>query len=269
MSGVLQTHVGTIDLLDFDLIGEHQGRDFLPYPFMFTQPTRFATEDQVSAYTSTLPARFDDGDLSPFSECVAAYASADIWVECHVQYIPADTPSVRVMAYRRGHSGYLAMQRPDEDAIDVYTVSPYCLGAGICEVVSMTNPGGHPQIVVPEYASPPRIDFDISESETLIIQDPIVRDSLNPQTVVTTIPIAEVTAYGTVQSHWRPARRWGLDRGKSCVVWIRVRDDGEYIHAPDFSHAVPLTQPDLEARIDGLIAEDVAALREMRELRPD
>jgi hypothetical protein len=269
MSDVLQAYVGTIDLLDFDLIGEYQGRDFLPYPFMFTQPTRFATEDHESAYASTLPVRFDHGDLSQFSECVAAYAGADIRVECHVQYIPADTPSVRVMAYRRGYSGYLAMQRPDEDAIDVYTVSPYCLGAAMCEVVTMTNPGRHPQIIVPEFASRPRTDFATSEDETLVIQDRVVRHSLSSQTTATTIPMTDVTAYATVQSHWRPARKWGLDRGKSCVVWIQVRDDGEYIHAPDFSHAVPLTKSDLEARIDELIADDVAAVREMRELRPD
>src|SRR3984885_559783 len=133
MSGVLVRQVGILDLLDLNVISEFYGRDFLPYPFMFTQPSRFATRDEALAYASAVPDRFNHGDLGVFMQCVAAYDAADIRVECHIQYIPADTPSVRAMAYRTGQLGFFTQQRPDTDLIDIYTVSPYDLGAAICE----------------------------------------------------------------------------------------------------------------------------------------
>src|ERR1700759_1864305 len=79
-----------------------------------------------------------------------------------------------------------------------------------------------------------------------------------------TIPASEVTAYSTIQSHWRPTRKWGLDRGKRALVWVRINDDGEYIYVPDHSHARPMTQSFLQEQIDRLIADDVAILREFR-----
>lgn len=265
MSGVLLNLVGTIDLLDLEVISEYHGRDFLPYPFMFTQPSRFATQDEELAYTRTVPDRFNHGDLCQFTECVAAYVAADIWVECHVQYIPADTPSLRVMAYYRRKYGYFTVQRPDADAIDVYTVSPHDLGAAICEAVSLAEPGRHPRIVVPEYAPPPHTDFDTAGFDTgdLIVRDRVVRHSVDSPAEVT-ISARDITEYATVQSHWRPRRKWGLDYSKPAVIWMRVRDDGEYMYVPDFSHARPMTKPALNERIDGLIGRDIAAVTEAR-----
>ena len=46
-----------------------------------------------------------------------------------------------------------------------------------------------------------------------------------------------------VQSHWRPERKMGTRLWQSAVIWIRVRDAGDYIHVPDFSHARPMTKP--------------------------
>jgi hypothetical protein len=245
--------VGTLDLRDLTVIGEFQGRDFLPYPFMFTQPSRFATRDDALAYASTVPDRFNYGDLSDFKKCVDAYNSADIWVECHVQFIPADTPSVRVLAYRAGELGFFAAQQPEADLIDIYTVSPYDLGEAICDVVSLTQPGCHQKIVIPEYVRRAAAEFD--SGDFMVRHRPVSRAEV-------TIPASAVTAYATVQSHWRPKRKWGRDRGKEAVVWVRVDDDGEYIYEPDSSHARPMTKSILHERIDQLIADDVVILRE-------
>jgi hypothetical protein len=252
---VLVGHVGTLDLLDLQVIGSLYGRDFLPYPFMFTRPSRFAMADEASAYARAVPDRFHHGDLKVFAECVFGYADADIRVECHVQYIPADTASVRVIAYRTGQLGFLAAQQPDTDRIDFYTVSPYDLGAAICEELWLTQPGRHSRIVVPKYAPKTRADFDTG--------DFAVHHTLEMPTAVT-IPAGEVSAYSRVQSHRIPRRDWGFDGRKKAVLWIRVIDDGEYIYVPDLSHAVPMTKPALNQRIDELISEDVAVLRELR-----
>ena len=159
VSSVLTSQVGTMDLLDLKVIGEFYGRNFLPYPFMFTRPSRFATLEEASAYAVTVPDRYLHGDLRTFVEPAIAYLYSDIRVECHVQHIPAETPSVRAMAWRTGQLGFFGAQRPDEDVVDVHTVSPYDLGAAIAEAVPLQQPGRHSAIVVPEYVSRPGGEF--------------------------------------------------------------------------------------------------------------
>ncbi|MEE6178376.1 ESX secretion-associated protein EspG [Mycobacterium sp. 050134] len=255
MSGVLTGRVGSLDLLDLNAIGEFYGNDFLPYPFMFTQGPRFASGDEARAYVGAVPDRFLHGDLKTFMECVAAYDAADIRVECRAQYIPADTPSVRLIAYRAGHLGFFASQRPDADVIDVHTLSPYDLGPAIAEALPLTQPGTHPEIVIPEYVPNARPEYD---SNSLVVRH------RSTATAGVSVPASEVTIYATVQSHWRPTRRWGLDRGKRALVWVRVGDDGEYLYASDQSHARPMTRSALREEIDRLIADDIAILREFR-----
>ena len=82
--------IGSIDLTDLDIISRSSGRDFLPYPFMFTSPSQFSTHNEYVNYARSLPDRFNHGDLRIFQRCAASYAHADIRVECHVQYIPAE-----------------------------------------------------------------------------------------------------------------------------------------------------------------------------------
>jgi hypothetical protein len=255
VSSVLTGHVGAMDLLDLKAISEIDGRNFLPYPFMFTQPTPFPTKDEASAYAITVPDRYMYGDLRTFMQCADAYLDADIRVECHVQYIPATTPSLRVIAWRTGALGFFGAQRPDEDLVDVYTVSPYDLGSAIAEAVSLEQPGEHSAIVVPEYVPPSRGEFDTGAFS--------INDRLASSTEVT-IRARDVSVYATVQSHWRPTRKWGFDRGKAALVWIRVDGDGDYIYVPDGSHARPMTGPMLQERTDRLIADDIAILKEFR-----
>ncbi len=248
--------VGSISLLDLDIISRFYGRDFLPYPFMFTQPSRFSWHDEYVDYAAPVPDRFNNGDLAVFEECAASYAYADIRVECHVQYIPADTPSVRLVAFRLDQLGFLAKQRPDEDIIDIYELSPYLLGPAIAESAALDKPGRRSAIVIPEYTR--------ASNGAPTPEDVTIHHTTDGESGITTVRAGEVTAFGTAQSHWRPTRRWGVDRGKTFAAWVRLKDDGEYLYKPDFSEARPMSQPNLAERIDRLITEDVRALRQFR-----
>jgi len=251
--------VGSVDLIDLDIMSRFYGRDFLPYPFMLTRPSRFSTECEFNAYASTVPDRVDNGDLQIFRGWGGSYANADIRVECHVQYIPPDTASVRIVGHRAAQLGYLAKQRPGEDVVDVYELSPYDLGPAIADSVGLTKPGSRSEIIIPEYARKyaPAIDNGYAA------EDFSVKSALVAQTA-TEVRRADVTAFATVQCHWRPTRRWGFDRGKNAVRFLQVKDDGEYIYAHDFSVARPMNQRTLAERTNELIAEDVKSLREFR-----
>lgn len=248
--------VGSISLLDLDIISSFYGRDFVPFPFMFTQPSGFTWHDEYAEYARSVPDRFNNGDLAIFQDCAGAYAYADIRVECHVQHIPGDTSSVRVVAWRLDQLGFLATQRPDEDVINIYELDPYLLGPAVACAAALRKPGRRSGIVIPEYV---RVPDDVGASEDVAIHHTIERAPSAP-----TVPLAEVTAVGTVQSHWRPTRSWGVDYGKNFAVWVRIKDDGDYIYTPDFAEATPVTQSVLAERIDRLISEDVKALRQFR-----
>jgi hypothetical protein len=159
-----------------------------------------------------------------------------------------------VVANRVGELGFLAQQRPNEDVIDVYEVSPYDLGRAIADAVALTKPGCRSEIVIPEYA--PAVDDAYAAGD--------LRVHVAVDRTTTEVRRADVTAFATVQSHWRPTRRWGFDPGKNGVVWVRIKDDGEYIYATDFSLATPMSRRTLAERTDKLIAEDVKVLRDFR-----
>ncbi|MGV9799930.1 hypothetical protein ACWDTP_17970 [Mycobacterium sp. NPDC003449] len=253
--GVSRREVGALDLLDLQLINERHGRDPLPYPFMLTRPTRFEFVDEVAHYAAQLPDRVRSGDLSAFAKCLDAWTHADVTVAGHVQYIPADTPSIRVLAFRTGQAGYLLEQQADADVVDVYTVSPFELGAAIAQAMCLKGPGRHPRMVIPEYLP---IRAAVVDDDEVVVRHEVFTE---PGAKVS---VSQLSAYGKVQSNWRPAREWGLDARKESLVWMRMTDDGDYLGAPDRSRGIPLTVALLGERIDGLIAADIEMLREAR-----
>ncbi|ANW66313.1 hypothetical protein BCA37_24500 [Mycobacterium sp. djl-10] len=245
--------IGALDLLDLQLINQRSGSDALPYPFMLTRPTRFEFVDEMAGYASQLRDRLHSGDLSPFAGCVAALARADITVTGHVQYVPAETPSIRVLAVRAGQAGYMLEQRADADVVDVYALSPLELGSAIAAAMRLEHPGSHPRILNPEYVSARSAAAD---EDTVVVRRGISTDA------GVTVSFSQLTAYATVQSHWRPLREWGIDPRQESLIWVRIKDDGDYLGASDRSSGTPLTVSRLRERIDGLIAADVEALRE-------
>jgi len=244
--------VGALDLFDLLLINERHGRDSLPYPFMLTRPTRLEFADDVARYATQLPDRLRSGDLTAFARCLDAWAHSDVTVTGHVQYIPADTPSIRVLAFRAGQSGYLLQQRADADAVDVSTISPFELAAAVAAAMNLEQPGRHPQIVIPEY---------VSTRPAVADDDVVVRHALTDEPG-TRVSVSQLSAYAKVQSNWRPASGWGVDARKELLVWMRLKDDGEYLGVPDRSRGIPLTAALLRDRVEDLIADDIERLRE-------
>jgi hypothetical protein len=246
--------LGVIDLLDLNIINEFLGREFLPFPFVATLPNRFTYFDEYEAHARSIPDRYNHGDLQVFKKWFTSLSAADLRVECRVQYFRGDSPVERMLAHRCGQDGFLAIQRPD-DVVDIFTLSPYDLGPAIAASVDLMNPGGRAAVVVPEY-----VPLSLRDRED---DGPNQRRGAAPPTEVSK---AEVTAYATVQSHWRPARDWGVDQDKDAVVWIRLAEDGDYIYAPGYQSAKPMTRQTLRDRIDQLIAADVVLLRQSRDL---
>lgn len=258
MTSVDKTKLGTLDLLDLDLIGEREGRDFLPFPFRYTRPTRFAYIDQTAAYAASIPDRLRTGDLAAFTRFLDALNTFDIQVSCHVQPIGSDVACTRLLGVRCGLRGFFALQQPLVDEVDVYTVSPYDLGAVIAAEVDLGQPGRHRRIVVPEFDSGGVTEIPPEGGSVAVRQS-------GPDVVDVRVPSAAVSSYATVQSRWLPARRWGVDDGVPMAAWLSVIDDGDYMYTPDRTHAIPLTRDALRERIDRLIAADIAMLKESRE----
>jgi hypothetical protein len=262
MTTVITNHIGTLDLLDLDLAGERQGRDTLPYPFRYTRPTRFPYLDQTRAYATTLPERMRTGDLATFQRFFETLWNFDIEVACHVQYMGSSSVCGRALAVRRGQHGFLAVQPPDADVVDVYPVSPYDLGAAITEAAGLSQPGRHRRIVVPEFSTD-RVRVERDEDSPVVIRQRRV------QTAEIRVPQSAVSAYATVQSRWLPSRSWGPDPQKPALIWISVEGDGDYAYTDDRSHAVPMTREALQECTDRFIASDIALLRESRGELPE
>lgn len=250
--------VGTIDLADLDALCELRGAEFLPYPLV-------RQHDAAGLDVSSVAARFDDGDLRAFRDWIETHGNADVWVECRVLYRDDDIPDARLSACRSGGSAFLAAQRPGQNLVDVYELSPPDLAAAIADGIRPSGPGSYPQIVIPKYINYFResaadfADFDDFDGEddyevTIRADRPAVERAA-------TVRDADVVALATIQSHCEPARAWGVDWAKDFLVWVQLDGDGDYIYAAEFQHAVPATHETLRNRIDGLIEADLAESR--------
>ncbi|MBX9639478.1 MAG: ESX secretion-associated protein EspG [Mycobacteriaceae bacterium] len=262
--------LGSIHVADLVAIRVSRGNDGLPYPFTQARPNSAGLPD-AAALTSVC-ARLRDGDLRNIRRWVETYDRADIWVECRVLHSSHDVPDARIMAFRAGQSGYLAVQRPDDDVVDVSELSPYSLGPAIAHLVGLTGPGSHARIVVPKYvdyfaaaaaaAAAAEDEDDDDDYHESVLQP--VRSVVGRAVKVSN---ADVRAVATIQSRCQHARSWGVDWGRRFLFLVQIRDDGDYLYDRDFSLASPIAETRLSERIDGLIAEDVAVLRNRRGLQ--
>ncbi|BDB40898.1 MULTISPECIES: ESX secretion-associated protein EspG [Mycobacterium] len=152
MAGANREHIGAVDLIDLAQICDAEGLDGLPYPFAETgRPGRHTANPQEPQMFSH---RIGDDDLRAIRRWAQAYARADIWVECRVLYRATeagDIPDTRISALRADQLGFCAVQRPHEDVVNVYELSPYELGSAVADSVPLIGPGGHLRISVPKY----------------------------------------------------------------------------------------------------------------------
>lgn len=244
-----------VEVVGVEAISESFGRDFMPHPFVHTQPSPFTGLDGYARYSNELLARVNYGDLGGLKQWFSDYAAADLRVECVID--TGGEPRRRLLAHRRGESGYLAIQQPDEDVVDVYSVSPSHLGAAIAGSANLIGPGEHVRITIPDIGGAPPPRGEDTGRVSVHIQ---------PNTAPGTVVLfrTDITTFARVQSRWRLARDWGFDRQKKAVVWVQIDGDGDYVYAPGYRYLTPVTARDLALRIDQLIAEDVAAIREAR-----
>ncbi|WP_213016705.1 ESX secretion-associated protein EspG [Mycobacterium vicinigordonae] len=249
--------MGTIKVVGVDALSESHGREFMPHPLAHNRSSPFANLDEYTAYATEVVDRVMHGDLGGFKQWFDTYVNADLRVECTV-----DTPDARrerIVAHRSDQFGFLAAQQIDDDVVDIYTLSPYELGAAITAFSPLTKPGEHSKVIIPELLGRPERDTEDEDDAVSVRRRVDLPDG-------TLVPRTEVAMFGRVQSRWQPARDHGFDRTKNAVVWVRIRDDGDYIYAPGFAHLTPMSARGLTERIDELIAEDVAAIRQSRGL---
>ncbi|QPI36534.1 hypothetical protein I2456_18895 [Mycobacterium kubicae] len=249
------SRIGQIDLVDVQAISDSLGRDFLPHPFVVSQPSRFDSYQEYEDYLAAIHGRLAGGDLVNFDQWVTSYVHADIRVECVVSIVGA--PRGRLLAHRRGPLGFLAVQNSEDHVVDVYAVSPYDLGLAIAGSLALTNAGTTPRIVIPGLVRRPH---GASAEEDLAV----LRRESNAGPV--SIPRSHVARYARIQSRWQPARDWGFDRTKKTVAYVCIKDDGDYIYAPGFDYLTPMTLSSLHNRLDEMIAEDVTRLRDSRDV---
>ncbi|OBJ52924.1 hypothetical protein [Mycobacterium sp. 1423905.2] len=248
------SRVGRIDLVDVQAISDNLGRDFIPHPFVVSQPSPFDSYQEYENYLAAIPERLARGDLSAFDQWITSYLHAEIRVECVVSMVGA--PRGRLLAHRRGPLGFLAVQDSKDHVVEVYTVSAYDLGLAIAGSIALTNPGTHSRIIIPDLVRPPH---GASAADDFAV----LRRERNAGSV--SIPRSHVVRYTRIQSRWQPAREWGFDRSKKTVGYVCIKDDGDYIYAPGFDYLTPMTLSGLHNRVDELIAEDVTRLRHSRD----
>lgn len=248
--------LGQLEIVGVEAISESYGRDFMPHPFAHTQSSPFTGLDGYTRYSRELIERINNGDLGGLKDWFADYVSADLRVECVID--TNDQPRRRLLAHRRGSAGYLAIQQTDEDIVDVYSLAPNQLGAAIAASADLTDPGEHATIVIPEMAGKQPARNENTGQVSVHIQPTTATGG------TVAVSSTEITTFARVQSRRRPARDWGFDRDKKAVVWVRIDEDGDYVYAPGYKYLTPVTTRDLAQRIDQLITEDVAAIREAR-----
>lgn len=258
--------VGTVAVVDLEAACELYGRDQLPYPLGRSRPVGsvwLATRE-----VEPIDDRLNGGDLCGVRAWVEALVRADVCVECRVSFSDDDTPDLRLHGLRAGELGFAAVQRNDRhvvDIVDIYAVSPGVLAEVIADSVGLVGSGSRVRIAVARSGdrlpAPPEMvneydDFGFPIPLT-VPQDPVVQ----------TVDGHDVVATGTVQSRHDPARYWGVDPERRLLQWVQVGDDGDYLYAPDDTGcAEPLDAETLRACIDGLIADDLAVMRERRGL---
>lgn len=253
MKRVALNQVGRLDLIDLQAISDSYGREFMPHPFVHLRSSPFASYQEYEVHKIAVRDRLCRGDLSDFNRWFSTYLDADIRVECVVSSVVA--PRGRLLAHRRGQHGFIAAQRPDDHVVEVYAVSPYEIGPAITEALTLTTPGRHAKIAIPDFVrrTVQPSSFDVNEIVPLVHRD--------RHTDTVSVPRSQVTRCVRVQSHWGPAREWGFSHSKKAVVCVAVEGDGDYLYTQSFEFLTPMTAHSLTSRINDLIAEDVAQVR--------
>lgn len=257
-------HVGSVALIDLIGMCDESG-DGVPFPFWRYEREPYWGELEPASVPFVERVR---GELRHLREWVETYRDADIWVECRLKPFAPGNPAVRLIAHRAAEAGFIAVQRPGVEVVDVYRLSPLDLGAAVAGLAGLTQPGRRPAIRIPGFLENfigqtdelRRVD-DFDDDRGLDVN---VRDRTTGPGASTIAEFDDVMLMATVQSRCEPSEVRGVNWARDVVVWVRIEGDGDYVYTPDRSRAVPVTAQTLRTRIDDLIAADVAVLRRRR-----
>lgn len=140
-------HVGSVALND--LIGMcGESGDGVPYPLW--RPERQPYWGELAQASVPFAERVD-ADFGHLREWVKTYREADIWVECRLKPFAPEISTVRLIAHRAGDAGFVAVQRPTAEVVDVYTLSPLDIGAAIAGLTGLAQPGRRSAICIPGF----------------------------------------------------------------------------------------------------------------------
>ena len=247
--------IGTLTVLDLHLFCQEYGRGFLPYPFRFTKPIAYKYEDDVNRYRRGLIERLTSGEFDHLRRWLAVQMrEAEIRVES--MFVNAGEITAAFSATRWHELGFIANQDAD-DVISVSQLSAYDIWSEIGNLAELSGkPGSQPRVAIPSVRVHMRSPQPSSTDSTIIDEVKVVDQ-------VPVIPFEQLVAGGEIHTDYRPPRGWRPDRTKEFVGWVTTTD-GDYVVQAPYEYATPVTRKQLIDKIDRLIADDAAQIRELR-----
>jgi hypothetical protein len=247
--------LGSLTILELHVLSEEFGQGFMPYPFRFTVPVEHTYEHEMRRYRAELRERLAAGEFDHLRRWIdVVLRDAEIRVDSMVTTRSAVTAAVS--ATRWQELGFVAVQ-DDADRVTVTQVSAYDLGAAVGKLAALGGrPGVLPRVAVPSVRVRARPDASPSD-ETVVVDQSRGSDPLP------VIPHAKLIAGGRIYVDHRPPTSWAPDRSREFVGWLSTAH-GDYVVPAPYEFAVPVTREQLIARIDRLIAGNVARVRDLR-----
>jgi hypothetical protein len=252
----MSRRLASVTVLELHVFSQRWGRAFMPYPFRFTRPIPYESDAELSAHRAEVVEGLAGGRYDALRRWFdVQLRDAEIRVEG--SFTTADgTASAGISATRWQDVGFVARQ-DDDDVITVEQVSAYELGAEVAKLADLSGkPGAHDRVTVPDIGIHRRAATRPVDATAVV--DPVAEPE------PTRLAPESLLAGGEIQSAYLPAKRWGRDRSKSFIGWLRTRS-GDYVVGEPYEYATPVTRSQLTERVDRLIAADVAAIRALRQ----
>ncbi len=232
--------VCTIAVVDLEAACALYGRDALPPPLGRSRPVgSFWLLSRAPVHK-----RLGEGDLREVRSWVGDLVRADATVQCRVRFADVGTAEIRMHALRAGGSGFVAVQRRDDegvDVVDIRRVAPYALGSVIAEAAGLIGAGGRTRVVVTgEAHGLPVAPESVAEYDDFgfLIPSAEPRDA-----ALSVVDGRDVAAVGTV-----------LTSDDHVLQWIQITEDGDYLYAPGaVGYAEPLDVDFLRTCIEDLV----------------
>ncbi|GAA2552832.1 hypothetical protein [Mycolicibacterium diernhoferi] len=243
--------VCTIAVVDLEAACALYGRDDLPQPLGRSRPVGsvwLLSREPVRE-------RLGDGDLRDVRNWVEALARAEATVACRVSFSDEGGPDFRLHGLRAGESSFVAVQRRDDegvDVVDIHRVTSYALAGVIAESVGLVGPGRHVRVAVSgggDRLPPAPAAVDEYDDFGFLIPSAEPGDA-----ALSVVDARDVAAIGTVRTWQDRHRHWGDDANSHVLQWIRVAEDGDYLYAPGgVGYAEPLDVELLRTCVEELI----------------